>query len=195
MNNSYNLLFALVPALIPIITNYILKLLENRNVSNKITRELDINQKRIEFVKNYYAVQKEFLSEEKVALLKSEVAVQLSTIKKETDDVLTDSYWHSNANRLSTIQKLFLTFAPASISGWVWRILYYLIFIFLSLSLLGYALNENSEFTSQAFFENLQDSSISIGLFFFVCVMLIFRQLALWSYEESVKQKQIISTQ
>ena len=187
--SSYKLLFILAPVLAPIIANYIIKSFESRNFTNRITRELEINQKRMEFVKNYYAIQKEFLTDEKVTSLRAEVTEQLSTIKKETDDVLTDSYWLANVAKLSKSQRLFLAFTPVSFMGWVWRIVYYLLFGFLLLSLLGYAIDESGEYSWDALLVNLQDSDLNIGMFFFVCLLVISQQLALWTYEEKMKKQ------
>lgn len=192
---NYSLLLILAPALLPIIANYFIKSIENRNFSNRITRELDVNQKRMEFVKNYYAAQKEFLSAEKLILLRTEVADQLNVIKKETDDVLTDSYWLTNVDKLSKSERLFLTFTPASRLGWVWRIAYYLLFVFLILAVMGYAMDDASEYSWDAFLMNLQDSDLNISMFFFVCLLMLSRQLALWNYEEAMKKKkQIVET-
>lgn len=192
-NNNTNLISLVLTILLPIGSNYLLKIFENKNLSSKISSEIDIDEKKIQFLRNYYTIQSEFISQEEAGVLKFEISEQISQIKKDTDQILTHKTLVPVIAKITPTQNLFLTFKQRSFLGWLWKILYYFNVIMLLFVLLGFGINENNEMSKKLFLTNLQDPSIDFVVFFFVCIALLFRQLSLWDYLEKLKKEKAAS--
>lgn len=192
-NNNTNLISLVLTILLPIGSNYLLKIFENKNLSSKISSEIDIDEKKIQFLRNYYTIQSEFISPEEAGVLKFEISEQISQIKKDTDQILTHKTLVPVIAKITPTQNLFLTFRQRSFLGWLWEILYYFNVIMLLLVLLGFGVNDNNEMSKKIFLTNLQDPSIDFVVFFFVCIALLFRQLSLWDYLEKLKKEKAAS--
>jgi xanthine/uracil permease len=84
---------------------------------------------------------------------------------------------------LSTLEKIFLTFKPVSIIGFLLLISFYAILMFSSLMFIGMFVDDAGNFSTDIFIENILDPAISIALLVAILLLLLFRWLAVREYK------------
>lgn len=177
----------IVAALIPILASYLFKIFEGINLSSRESKELDINKKKIEFLNEYYYVQKEFITNTEELDLRNVISKQMSDIKESMDDTLTCKT--IIPDKLSITQKLFLNFKPGTFWGWIWKISYYSNIIIVIFGIYGSVLDEDLHYSKTATMESISDGSLAIGIFFFLCLSFFFRHLAILDKKHAMEKK------
>lgn len=141
-------------------------------------------QRKIDFLNNYFEVQKKLKPEGEIDELKVQLSGELVEVKNKIS-LLDKKEEQTGYQKLGVIQKLFLTFIPASAIGWLWSILFYIDLFFVFFFFLGSWLDEMGNFSTEVLLKNMQDTDSILGLGFFVLILLLFRWLALVSYKKS----------
>jgi hypothetical protein len=181
---------SIITALSPIIFNYIFKRLETRNETSLRTRILDEAQKRFDFLGKYYQVQSAFLEGDKLTALKSQLSEEAGQVKNS----VTLSYKEPEIRehgKLSSFQRIFLTFKPSTIWGWILLFIAYFDSVFILFILFGYSIDPvTNESSGQAFIASLKDSGALTGLIFFIVILVICRWLALKIHDSAIRKKE-----
>lgn len=174
---------SILAAFLPFIVTY----LSNKNKASTRKRLIEEAQKKVEFLDKYYEVSKKLLNEPETSDLKNLLAGEILEVKNNLAAFeRTDT--KSDYQKLSTVQKIFLTFKPASIMGWVWTVLFFFNLTFLSFGILGFFVDAEGNFSSDAFAINSQDTDTLIGIGFFIFSLFIFRWLAIRNYRSNSSQ-------
>lgn len=170
---------SILAAILPLIVAWFSK--KNKDYVRK--NVLEDAQKKIEFLNNYFEVQKKLKTESEIEELKIqlsgeilEVKNKISFLDKKEDDL--------DRHKLSGIQKLFLTFIPVSVMGWVWSILFYVDLIFVFFFFLGSWIDEKGNISGDTLAINLQDSDTLWGFGVFLLILLLLRWLSLSNYKK-----------
>ena len=183
-------IISIVTALSPIFFNFIFKRLETKNETTLRSRILEEAQKRFDFLSKYYQVQSGLLEGEKLEALKNELSQEAVQIKS---GVLL-SYKEPEARdpwKLSAFQRIFLTFKPLTVWGWILLLTCYLDSAFIFFALIGYGLDPvTNNFSGGAFMNSMHDSSAVLGVAIFILILLLFRWLALRSHNITIKKMQ-----
>jgi hypothetical protein len=192
-NKSTNLqaiVLTIITVVLPVTVNYIVKIFENRNASNRVTTEIDIHQKRIDFLNNYYNIQKNYISADEDTLMKAEIKAQLSEIKNEMDSIVSavEKVRKPAPGTLTVYQSVFLLFPAKTFGGWLWKMLYYANFVILLLIFFTLFEDDNYKISLSALTNNLCDSGTYMLVILFIVVQIIFHQLALRSYHRYIKK-------
>jgi len=171
---------SILAALIPFIATYLSKL----NKASVHKNLMEDAQKKIDFLDKYFQVSTKFLPETEIESLKLQLSAEMQEVKNQVSSLdrkedLTDY------QRLTVIQKAFLTFSPVSVLGWLWAILFYINLVFMVFLFWGLSLDEASNFSTETFIQGLQDGT-SIFIFGFLLIpLLLFRWLAIKEYKRS----------
>lgn len=171
---------SILAALIPFIATYLSKL----NKASVHKNLMEDAQKKIDFLDKYFQVSSKFLAESEIESLKLQLSAEMQEVKNQVSSLdrkedLTDY------QRLTVIQKAFLTFSPVSVLGWLWAILFYINLVFMVFLFWGLSLDEASNFSTETFIQGLQDGT-SIFIFGFLLIpLLLFRWLAIKEYKRS----------
>lgn len=165
---------SILAALIPFLATYLSKI-SKANVRKNL---LEDAQKKIDFLDKYFQVSSKFLAETEIESLKLQLSTEMQEVKNQVSSLdkqenLTDY------QRLSIVQKAFLTFSPASVLGWLWAILFYINLVFTVFLFWGFSLDEASNFSTETFTQSLQDGT-SIFVFGLLMIpLLLFGWLAI----------------
>ncbi len=176
---------SVVLILIPMIITYATK----RNKSYRHKTLLEQGQKKIEFINSYYSTLSKLSNSNQIEALKPQLSSELEKIKSEIDQ-LDEEFIHEEQN-LNLFQKLFLTFKPLSLFGWIWAIIFYASLIFLSFGILGFFVDDNGDFSSQALESNMRDGEFLLGMAMFLGFALLIRWFGMITYRRSVKSSNI----
>lgn len=171
-------------AVSPIIINYFSK----KSKDNAFKNLLDDSQTRINFINNYYDVAHKFLPDSELEVLKSNLAAELHAIKHtitEWEQIRT----HHNSGSHNIFQKIFLTFRPVTFMGWVWAILFYFNLTFLSIVIIGMAIDEAGNFSGKQFVQSMNDAGGITAIILMAITLLLFRWLALRNYKHNPQLK------
>ena len=169
---------SILAALIPFLATYLSKI-SKANIRKNL---LEDAQKKIDFLDKYFQVSSKFLNETEIESLKLQLSTEMQEVKNQVSSLdrqenLTDY------QRLTIVQKVFLTFSPASVLGWLWAVLFYLNLVVIVFLFWGSSLNEAGEFSSETFTQSLSDG-ISVYMYgFFMLPLLLFRWLAIKEYK------------
>lgn len=170
---------SILAALIPFIATYLSKL----NKASVRKNLLEDAQKKIDFLDKYFQVSSKFLPETEIESLKLQLSAEIQEVKNQVSS-LDKQENLSDYQRLSIVQKVFLTFSPASVLGWLWAVLFYLNLAFTVFLFWGFSLDEASNFSTETFVESIQDGT-SIFIFgFLILPLLLFRWLAIKEYKK-----------
>lgn len=169
---------SILAALLPFLVNYFSK----KNKASIRKNMIDDAQKKIDFLDRYYEVSNKLLPEAQILSLKVQLSNELFEVKNKISSFDKEESI-SDYQKLNSIQKLFLTFKPASVLGWIWATLFYLNLAFISFAVLGLLLDVEGNFSSEAFAKNLQDTDTLIGIGAFIVSLLFFRWLAIRNYK------------
>lgn len=166
----------LIAVFIPIFITYINK--RNKDIIRRQAVEEAL--KKIEFLDKYFDVSLKILPPEELQIQKQQLAEELlelkSNVKKQQKE--------TGFGRLGTIQKLFLTFKPLSVMGWIWTILFYISFIIVIFGFVGMFVDENENFNTQQFYISLHDTDLIVGFMLFILLLLLFRWLGIRNYKK-----------
>ncbi len=175
---------SILAALIPFLATYLSKI-SKANIRKNL---LEDAQKKIDFLDKYFQVSTKFLSEPEIESLKLQLSAEMAEVKNQvgSSDKKVDL---TDYQRLSVIQKVFITFTPASVLGWIWAILFYINLVFVVFIFWGTALNESGNFSSETFSHNLQDDTSIYMFVFFILPLLLFRWLAMRNYKSKSNGK------
>lgn len=144
---------------------------------------LEDAQKKIDFLNNYFEVQKKLKTENEIDELKVQLSGELVEVKNKIS-LLDRKEEQTGYQKLGVIQKLFLTFIPASAIGWLWSILFYIDLFFVFFFFLGSCLDDLGNFSAEVLLKNMQDTDTILGMGFFLLILLLFRWLALLNYRK-----------
>jgi hypothetical protein len=184
-------IISIVTALSPVFFNYIFKRLETRNETSLRTRILDEAQKRFDFLGKYYQVQSGFLEGDKLGNLKNQLSEEASQIKNSVSLSYKEPEIREQG-KLTSFQRIFLTFKPLTVWGWILLLLAYFDSVFIFFILIGYSIDPVTNVSSgQAFIASLKDSSALTGLIFFILILVICRWLALKSHDSAMRKKEL----
>lgn len=140
-------------------------------------------KKKIDFLNNYFEVQKKLKAENEIEELKNQLSNELYEVKNKIS-LLEKHEEQSGYQKLGVIQKMFLTFSPATAIGWLWSILFYIDLVFVFFFFIGSCIDELGNFSTEVLQKNLQDTDSILGLGFFLIILLLFRWLALSNYRK-----------
>lgn len=169
---------SILAALIPFIATYLSK----KSKENVRKNLLEDAQKKIDFLDKYFQVSSKFLADTEIETLKLQLSAEIQEVKSEVNS-LDKQENLSDYQRLTIVQKVFLTFSPASGLGWLWAVLFYISLVIFVFLLWGSSLNEAGEFSTQTFTQGLSDG-ISVYMYgFFLLPLVLFRWLAVREYK------------
>lgn len=178
------ILSSIVAALIPFVITFISK--RNKDYIRK--NVLEEAQNHVNFISNYYDVSKKIIDDKAIDGLRLQLSNELRTIKEKVNLSVLDSHLNHH-EKVSSFQKVFLTFKPVSTSGWLWTILFYLNFILVVFAFLGFFANEQNDFTTAQFHKSMQDNNLLFGMAVFILTLILFRWLALKTYKRHMQKK------
>jgi hypothetical protein len=182
-------IISIVTALSPIFFNYVFKRLETKNDKTLRSRILEEAQKRFDFLDKYYQVQTGFLEGDKLAALKNELSQEAVLIKNGVSLSYKEPEIREPGH-LSAFQRIFLTFKPITVWGWIFMLICYIDSIFIFFALIGYSLDpKTNEFSGEAFIMSLKDSDALTGILVFVAFLLLFRWLAVRSHDAAIRKR------
>lgn len=171
---------SILAAFIPLIVAWFSK----KNKDNVRKGLLDEAQKKIDFLNNYFEVQKKLKADSEIEALKNQLSNELFEVKNKIS--LLDKHEEKTGyQKLGVIQKLFLTFVPASAVGWLWSILFYIDLVFVFFFFIGSCIDDLGNFSTEVLQKSLQDTDSILGLGFFLTILLLFRWLALHNYRKN----------
>ena len=171
---------SILAALIPFIATYLSKI-SKANVRKNL---LEDAQKKIDFLDKYFQVSAKFLPDNEIDSLKIQLSAEIREVKNQVNS-LDKQENLSDYQRLSIVQKVFLTFSPVSVMGWLWAVLFYLNLFFVVFLFWGFSLDEASNFSTETFVESIKDGT-SIFVFGFLLIpLLLFRWMAVKEYKRS----------
>ena len=173
-----------IAALSPILFSYIFKHFDDRNKTNIRKNTLDEADKRIDLLNKYFSVQNSFLNQEEMENLKEHVATELREIKKKIDETYKDLP-QTKYDKLNGVEKVFLTFKPHSVMGWIWQGAFIINAIFFTFLVLGLFVDAAGNFSKYAFADNMKNSDLVLGTVFVTGLMFLLRWLALRNYKLS----------
>lgn len=170
---------SILAALIPFIATYLSKI-SKANIRKNL---LEDAQKKIDFLDKYFLVSAKFLPETEIESLKLQLSTEIQEVKNQVYSLdrkqdLTDY------QRLTVIQKVFLTFSPASVLGWLWAVLFYITLVFTVFLFWGSSLDEASNFSTETFMQSIQDGTSFFVFGFLMIPLLLFRWLAIKEYRK-----------
>ena len=169
---------SILAALIPFLATYLSKI-SKANIRKNL---LEDAQKKIDFLDKYFQVSSKFLAEGEIESLKLQLSAEMQEVKNQVSS-LDKQENLSDYQRLTVIQKVFLTFTPASVPGWLWAVLFYINLVFAVFLFWGLSLDEASNFSTETFLQGIQDGT-SIFIFGFLIIpLLLFRWLAIKEYK------------
>lgn len=171
---------SILAALIPFLATYLSKI-SKANIRKNL---LEDAQKKIDFLDKYFQVSSKFLAETEIETLKLQLSAEMQEVKNHVSSLdkqenLTDY------QQLTIVQKVFLTFSPASVLGWLWAVLFYInlvVFVFL---LWGSSLNDAGEFSTETFNQSLSDGTSIFVFGFLILPLLLLRWLAVKEFKRS----------
>ena len=169
----------LVAALLPFIATYFSKL----NKNNIRKNAMEDAQKRIDFINSYFDVSNKLLSETDLITLKNTLSNELNEIMTRVR-ILDKKEQYIGYQKLTTTQKVFITFKPLSTFGWIWGILFYIFFVldlFLTLALF---VDENENFSFNAPLYHFNNPELVVSLIIVMVIPIIFRWLAIKNYRK-----------
>jgi len=170
---------SILAALIPFLATYLSKL-SNANVKKNLMEDA---LKKIDFLDKYFQVSSKFLSETEIQSLKLQLSAEMSEVKNQLSS-LDKKENISDYHRLSVIQRVFLTFSPASALGWLWALLFYFNLVFMLFLFWGFSLDEASNISIETFTEGIKDGTSIIVFGFLLIPLLLFRWLAIREYRK-----------
>lgn len=169
---------SILAALIPFIATYLSKI-SKANVRKNL---LEDAQKKIDFLDKYFLVSVKFLPESEIDSLKLQLSAEMQEVKNQVSS-LDKQENLSDYQRLSIVQKVFLTFSPASILGWLWAVLFYITLVFTVFLFWGFSLDEASNFSTETFLQSIQDGTSIFVFGFLILILLLIRWLAIKEYK------------
>jgi len=169
---------SILAALIPFIATYLSKI-SKANVRKNL---LEDAQKKIDFLDKYFQVSAKFLPESEIDSLKIQLSAEMQEVKNQVSS-LDKQENLSDYQRLTVVQKVFLTFSPASVLGWLWAVLFYILLVFTVFLFWGFSLDEASNFSTETFVQSIQDGTSIFVFGFLMIILLLFRWLAIKEYK------------
>lgn len=142
---------------------------------------------------NYFEVQKKLKAESEIDQLKIQLSDELIEVKNKIS-LLDKKEEQTGYQKLGVIQKLFLTFVPASAFGWFWSVLFYIDLFFIFFFFLGSCLDDQGNFSGESLLKNIQDTDTILGMGFFILILLLFRWLALLNFKSNSVKNHLYST-
>lgn len=178
------LISTLMATFMPFVVTYI----SMKNKSNVRKYELEKAHRKLDFMRSYIDVSGKLLSDENFEIVKKNLSVELQSIYA----VLHDEENEPNMSKfqlLNDVQKFFLTFMPITRVGWLMVIIYYVLIVFITFGLVGLFLDENNNYSIEAFLNNENTFSVLAILLFYSVILIIVNRLALKSYKkQSLKE-------
>lgn len=165
---------SILAALIPFLATYLSKI-SKANIRKNL---LEDAQKKIDFLDKYFQVSSKFLAEGEIESLKLQLSAEMQEVKNKVSSLdkqenLTDY------QRLTIVQKVFLTFSPASVMGWLWAVIFYITLAFTVFLFWGFSLDEASNFSTETLTQSIQDGTSIFVFGFLIILLLLFRWLAI----------------
>lgn len=180
---------SILAALIPFIATYLSKI-SKANVRKNLMEDA---QKKIDFLDKYFLVSSKFLPESEIESLKLQLSDEMFEVKNKVSS-LDKKEDITDYQRLSVIQKVFLTFSPASVLGWLWAILFYIDLVFAVFLFWGFSLDEASNISTQTISRDFKDGTTIFVFGFLMIPLLLFRWLAIKEYRKKSNGNKHIPT-
>lgn len=174
----------IIPSILAAFLPLIVAWFSKKNKDNVRRGLLDEAQKKIDFLSNYFEVQKKLKTETEIEELKNQLSNEVNEVKNKIS-LLEKHEERTGYQKLGVIQKLFLTFSPTTAAGWLWSILFYIDLIFVFFFFIGSCIDDLGNFSTEVLQKNIQDTDSIIGLGFFLLILLLFRWLALRNYRKN----------
>ncbi|HLZ88230.1 MAG TPA: hypothetical protein VKQ52_13340 [Puia sp.] len=166
----------------PLVFAYVFKRMESRSALAINKGKLEEASNRIVFAEKYLQLQAKVLSDNELSVLNKEVSADLFRLKQDIDTLFIKTEKAHNL-KVFSVQKLFLTFRPASWLGWVLAFLFYLSLMFLAFYTMGLFIDDNYNFSFDAFKKQLQDGDTIAGFVICLSLALLIRYLAVSAYK------------
>jgi hypothetical protein len=178
---------SILAAFSPLLFSYIFKNIENKNKSNVRKNDLDEALQRLNFLKSYLDTQIGFGKEGQTEELKEKLYRDAEGVKAGIDEIYRERDEITPYERLYTFQKIFLTFRPASVFGWLLHIVFYFGLLFDAFMLIGFLTDDEGNMVSGALEYNMQDTGMVIIAILFALGTLGVNFLAIRNYKVSTK--------
>lgn len=169
----------IIPSILAVLLPFIVTFFSKKNKASLRKNLIEDAQRKVDFLDRFYEVSNKLLPETEIQSLKTQLSIELVEVKRKISSFDKEVYI-SDYHRLSGIQKIFLTFTPASVLGWLWTIFFYINLVFVVFLFWGLSLNEAGDFSTENFTKDYE----SIFIFgFFILPLLLFRWLAIKNYK------------
>jgi len=172
------ILTSLLTLLLPLIATYLSKM----NKEYQLRSNLEAAQKKLDFINSYYETVNKLIPDTEKGTVKQQLLKELFIIKHQIVSIQ-EKDLEIGYQKLSTLEKIFLTFKPVSIIGFLLLISFYAILMFSSLMFIGMFVDDAGNFSTDIFIENILDPAISIALLVAILLLLLFRWLAVREYK------------
>lgn len=172
------ILTSLLTLLLPLIATYLSKM----NKEYQLRSNLEAAQKKLDFINSYYETVNKLIPDTEKGTVKQQLLKELFIIKHQIVSIQ-EKDLEIGYQKLSTLEKIFLTFKPVSIIGFLLLISFYAILMFSSLVFIGMFVDDAGNFSTDIFIENILDPAISIALLVAILLLLLFRWLAVREYK------------
>lgn len=181
--DSGKVLISIITAITPIVFSYIFKRVERRSAIFISKSKIEEADRRMDFVQKYLDLQSKMVSDAELPDLKKQASAELSAIKQNVDLLYlrTQTAHHNN---VSLVQRLFLTFRPATGLGWVLAVLFYILLGITSFALFGSFLDVNGNFSISTLKANVKDGSLITGVIILLLACILIRFLAIRNYKK-----------
>jgi len=181
--DSGKVLISIITAITPIVFSYIFKRVERRSAIFISKSKIEEADRRMDFVQKYLDLQSKIVSDAELSDLKKQASAELAAIKQNVDllFIRTQTAHHNN---VSLVQRLFLTFRPATGLGWVLAVLFYILLCITSFALFGSFLDVNGNFSMSTLKANVKDGSLITGVIILLLACILIRFLAIRNYKK-----------
>jgi len=181
--DSGKVLISIITAITPIVFSYIFKRVERRSAIFISKSKIEEAGRRMDFVQKYLDLQSKIVSDAELSDLKKQASAELAAIKQNVDllFIRTQTAHHNN---VSLVQRLFLTFRPATGLGWVLAVLFYILLCITSFALFGSFLDVNGNFSMSTLKANVKEGSLITGVIILLLACILIRFLAIRNYKK-----------
>ncbi len=107
--------------------------LEKRNIKAKYQDEINLAERRIAFLTNWFKAQEPVCTPQRLEQIKLETSQELDSLRSRLSQFILESEQHSVFSKGKSYQKTFLLFIPHNIGGWLSLIFFYVLLIFVLL--------------------------------------------------------------
>ncbi|MFC6223887.1 hypothetical protein ACFP2F_11600 [Hymenobacter artigasi] len=177
----------IVSAIIAVLLPFIITYLSNKNRENIRKNMLEESKSRVDFLEKYHDVYRKVSGQVEGEELMSTLVDELNEIKYSIDFLYKKNEFLP-FGQLSLAQRLFLTFKPVSIHGWLFSILFYAFTFIIVFAVLGCFINDKGDFTLKQFAKSIYDNNFIFGILICIFFLFLFHYLSIRSYTKDVRR-------